>query len=99
MDDAIIASGGVDFFVAGIKRSRGSNTRIGVHSWAEPDFTATDFPEGHEHHLPYINYYVAVGYTQKQAEDFYYFTIYAADADDIHWMTDEQIALYNILTE
>ena len=90
----------MDFFVAGIKRTRGSNTKIGVHSWAGPDFTATDFPEGHEYHLPYINYYIAVDYTQQQqAEDFYYFTIYAADADDIHWMTDEQIALYNILTE
>ncbi len=97
MDNGEIASGGVDFFVAGIQRTKGSNTKIGVHSWAGENVTATDFPVGHANHLPYINYYVSVGFTQQQAEDFYYFTINTAPADSIHWMTDPEISQYNLI--
>lgn len=98
-EDGLIASGGVDFFLAGIKRSKGKNTRIGVHSWANGlGQSATDFPRGHENHQPYIDYYKAIGFTQKEAEDFYYFTINAATADDIHFMSDAEITQYKILT-
>ncbi|CAM1342508.1 hypothetical protein [Tenacibaculum amylolyticum] len=100
MDNGEIASGGVDFFLAGIQRTKGSNTRIGVHAWAAGEnTTATDFPVGHANHLPYINYYVSVGFTQQQAEAFYYFTINAAPASGIHWMTAAEIAQYNIVTQ
>lgn len=101
-DNGLIASGGVDFFLAGVKRTKGSNTQIGVHSWGGEDddgneISATDFPVGHPNHLPYIEYYQAVGFSQQDAEGFYYFTINAASADDIYWMTDAEIAQYNIL--
>jgi len=104
LDNGLIASGGVDFFLAGIERSAGVKTKIGVHSWAGEDgsgktVTATDFPVGHAYHLPYINYYMAVGFTQQQAADFYYFTINIATADNIHWMTNEEIKTYGMLTE
>lgn len=103
-DDGLIASGGVDFFLAGRTRTIGSNTQIGVHSWGGEDgsgntVTATDFPVGHEFHLEYINYYKSIGFTQEDAEAFYYFTINAAGADEIHWMTAEEIAQYKLLTE
>lgn len=103
MDNGLIASGGVDFFLAGIKRTKGSNTMIGVHSWGGEDgngnqISATDFPVGHANHLPYINYYVAVGFSQADAEAFYYFTINAASPEDIHYMSEEEIQQYNILT-
>ncbi len=98
MDYGLIASGGTDFFLAGKKRTVGHCGRIGVHSWAAGNgVTATNFPKGHAHHLPYINYYVSVGFTQKQAEDFYYFTIHAAPANSMHWMTDEEIKKYHLL--
>ncbi len=99
LDNGLIASGGVDFFLAGIERTRGTNTQIGVHSWSDGgSVQATDFPVGHENHLPYINYYISIGFTKQQAEDFYYFTINAAPAEDIHWMTDEEIKTYNLIT-
>jgi len=97
-DNGLIASGGTDLFLAGHKRTKGVNTKVGVHSWAGDNETATDFPKGHDYHQPYIEYYIAVGFSQKQAEDFYYFTINAAPADDIHWMTDKEIETYNIIT-
>jgi hypothetical protein len=98
LDNGIIASGGTDFFLAGKDRTKGANTQIGVHSWSDGNNEATDFPNGHEFHLPYINYYQSIGFTQQQAEDFYYFTINAAPAESIHWMTTEEISQYGILT-
>ncbi len=92
-----IASGGVDFFLAGTSRTMGSNCRIGVHSWSNGVNEATDFPVGDSEHQPYIDYYTAIGFTVEEAEDFYYFTINAASADDIHWMTEDEIIEFNIL--
>ncbi|MBA6156259.1 alpha/beta hydrolase [Tenacibaculum sp. S7007] len=97
LDNAEIASGGVDFFLAGIKRTRGSNTKIGVHSWAGDNTIATDFPVGHANHLPYINYYKSIGFSDVDAKAFYYFTINAAPANSIHWMTEEEIIKYKML--
>lgn len=96
-DNGLIASGGVDFFLAGVKRTRGTNTMIGVHSWSDGSSEANEFPVGHANHLPYINFYVAIGFSQQAAEDFYYFTINAAPASDIHYMTEAEIDQYNIL--
>lgn len=99
MDNGEISSGGVDFFVAGIKRTLGTNTKVGVHSWAGGDGdVATDYPRGHQNHLQYIEYYKSVGFTQKQAEDFYYFTIYAAPAESVHWMTATELKKYGVVT-
>jgi hypothetical protein len=103
-NNGLIASGGVDFFLAGITRTRGSNTQIGVHSWGGEDdngntVTATDFPVGHQYHLPYIEYYKSVGFSQADAEAFYYFTINAAAAEDIHWMTDAEVTQYKVLKD
>ncbi|WP_442264773.1 hypothetical protein ACSIGC_10480 [Tenacibaculum sp. ZS6-P6] len=97
LDNAIIASGGVDFFLAGKKRTRGNNTRIGVHSWSNGTNEATDFPVGHINHLPYINYYKSIGFSDVEAKAFYYFTINSAKAASIHWMTESEIEQYKIL--
>ncbi|PID48273.1 MAG: alpha/beta hydrolase [Proteobacteria bacterium] len=99
MDNGEIASGGVDFFLAGVKRSKGENTKIGVHAWSGDGERATDFPRGHANHLPYIKYYVSIGFSKKWAEDFYYFTIYSAPAKGIHWMSEEEIEKYGLITK
>lgn len=99
LDNGEIASGGVDFFIAGVKRTKGTNTKIGVHSWSDGSNDATAFPLGHANHLPYINFYVSVGFTQQQAENFYYFTINAAPASGIHWMTEAEITQYELIKE
>lgn len=99
LDNGLVASGGTDLFLAGHKRSKGASTKIGVHSWAGGNKTATDFPVGHANHLPYIDYYVSIGFTEQQAETFYYFTINAAPANDIHWMTETEISQYNLISK
>jgi hypothetical protein len=96
--NSVIASGAVDMYVGGVSRTREAGSQIGVHSWGagpgEP--IATSYPQGHTVHLPYINYYVSVGFTQQEAEAFYYFTINAAPAEGIHWMTDAEIETYGV---
>lgn len=97
--DAQIASGAVDFFLSGEVRTREAGSKIGVHSWSDGENEATDFAVGHTNHLPYINFYKEVGFSQSEAEAFYYFTIHAAPADDIYYMTDAEISQYKLLTE
>ncbi len=97
---AEIASGAVDLFLAGTTRTREAGSKIGVHAWADGNNKeATDFPVGDTEHLPYINYYKEMGFSQADAEAFYYFTINAAKAAAIHWMTDAEIMQYKLLTE
>lgn len=97
--DAEIASGAVDFYLAGTIRSRDMGSKIGVHSWSGGLFgkEATDFPNDHENHQPYIEYYKEMGFSQADAEAFYFFTIQSAKAKDIHWMTEEEIAQYKLV--
>lgn len=93
-----IASGAVDMFIAGTIRVADVGSQVGVHSWSDGTNDATNFPIGHNYHLPYINYYISMGYTQQASEDFYYFTINAAPASSIYWMTEAEKDLYSIRT-
>ncbi|MFK7908517.1 MAG: hypothetical protein AB8B69_25520 [Chitinophagales bacterium] len=95
--NAEIASGAVDLFLAGTKRTREAGSKIGVHSWSDGQNDATAFEVGHEKHQPYIDYYEEMGFLQADAEAFYYFTINAAPAAEIHWMTDGEIEEYKLL--
>ncbi len=95
---SVIASGAVDLFMAGNVKTREAGSKLGVHAWSDGNGTeATEYPEGHIEHQDAIAYYQDIGYSLKEAESFYYFTINAAAAADIHWMTDSEIELYKVL--
>jgi len=96
--DAFIASGATDMFFAGNKRIIDTGAEVGVHSWSDGTNSATSFPVGHANHLPYINYYVAMGLSQTDSEAFYYYTINAAPANNIHHMTESEIEQYKLRT-
>lgn len=96
--DAFIASGATDMFFAGNKRIIDIGAEVGVHSWSDGTNSATVFPVGHANHLPYINYYVAMGLSQADSEAFYYYTINAAPANSIHNMTEAEIEQYKLRT-
>ncbi|MEP0262916.1 hypothetical protein [Dokdonia sp.] len=100
LDNGIIASGGVDLFLAGVQRTRGENTMIGVHSWSDGDGNqATDFPVDSAEHLPNIQYYENIGYNSQWSRAFYFFTINAAPAEGIHWMTEEEITQFEVISQ
>ena len=71
---------------------------MGVHSWSDGVVEAADLPRDHPDHQLYISYYQDIGFSAQWAEDFYFFTINAAPADDIHWMTSAEIAQYEMTT-
>jgi hypothetical protein len=97
-EDAFIASGAVDMFVGGSIRVVETSGEVGVHSWSDGANEANSYPVGHPYHQPYIDYYISVGFEQQLAEDFYYFTINAAPANDIYLMTENEIDSYHIRT-
>ena len=93
--DGLIASGGVDFFLAGVERIVEPNAMLGVHSWAGDDFTGEELPRDNPEHRLYLDYYAEMGIPAE----FYWFTLKAAPAEDIHFMTPEEIAQYKITTQ
>ena len=89
-----VASGGTDLFLAGEMRTMVSGADIGVHSWSDGENDAADFPRTSPEHDLNRDYIVDM----LGADAFYWFTIYAAPADDMHWMTAAEITTYGLLT-
>lgn len=89
-----IYSGGVDLFLAGVQRTMEPGAKIGVHSWSNGSREAKDFPRDAPEHEQYLTF------TTRMIgdEQFYWFTIYAASAGDIHLMSDAEIEKYGLLT-
>ncbi|MEM7335610.1 MAG: alpha/beta hydrolase [Chloroflexota bacterium] len=93
--DGEIASGGVDFFLAGVERTAVSGAKLGVHSWAAGDgVTGDELPRSDPEHLLYLNYYEEMGIPA----DFYWFTLQAAPAEDIYFMTPAEWEQYDLMT-
>ncbi|MEM9132166.1 MAG: hypothetical protein AAF962_05755 [Actinomycetota bacterium] len=93
--DGEIASGGVDFYLAGVERTFADGAVFGVHSWATVDGTeGIDVPRDDPQHRLYLDYYAEVGIS----DDFYWFTLEAAPAAGIHDMTADELARYGFAT-
>ncbi|WP_152558771.1 COG3904 family protein [Endozoicomonas numazuensis] len=93
--DGLIASGGTDFFLAGLKRTIKEGAQIGVHSWAGFGIDdASKLPRTDPEHQEHLQYYKEMGIPA----DFYWYTLEAAPSDDIHWMTQEEIKRYKVAT-
>lgn len=92
--DGSVASGGTDFFLAGKKRLIEDGARLGIHSWGGPGFQGKDVPREHPQHQLYLKYYEEMGIPS----DFYWRTLEAAPANDIHWMTGDELDAYRFRT-
>lgn len=93
-NDGMVASGGTDMFLAGKERAVHPTAKVGVHSWAGMDSVALDFPRAHKEHEKYLDYYREMGIPL----DFYWYTLEAAPADSIHWMTTVEMNQYRVVT-
>lgn len=91
-ENGMIASGGADMFLAGVKRNVHETAQIGVHSWGGGDKKATEYPREDEAHEIYLDYYREMSIPLE----FYWYTLEAATADSIHWMTLEEIEKYRV---
>ena len=92
--NSVIASGGVDLFIAGVKRTAKPGAKIGVHSWRDGKKDGKEYPADHEGHKIFLDYFKII----KRSPDFYWFTLEAAPAEDIHWMTRKEIDQYKLVT-
>ena len=96
---ALVASGGTDLFLAGQRRIIERGAAVGVHSWStgegEDAPSGGDVPRDDPQHRKYLDYYRDLGIPA----DFYWFTLQAAPADSMHWMTEAELAQYSIYTE
>lgn len=94
--DGVIASGGVDFFCAGGTRTVEAGARLGVHSWsAGGGVQGGDLPQSDPRHGLYLSFYEEMGIP----ESFYWFTLEAAPAEGVHWMTPDELRTYGLPTD
>lgn len=95
LGDSRIYSGGVDLFLAGVERTMEHGAVIGVHSWSDGIKEAIEYPRDAPEHEQNRKYIVQM----LGKDDFYWFTINAAPADDMYEMKNEEIMKYGLLTQ
>lgn len=100
-----VFSGGTDLFAAGnprvLQRADATkpielNKQIGVHSWAEDDKTAKEFPYTNESHRKQATYFKQM--MGDKGIDFYIFTLDSAPASGEHWLTKSDSDKYSFIT-
>lgn len=110
--NGLIASGGVDLFLAGATRIVEFNGIVGVHSWADGDGAQgialyRNDPDSEQHRL-YIDYYdqFVIGMRDGRpsneiadiATDFYVYTLEAAPAEGLHCMSPQELVDWGVVT-
>jgi hypothetical protein len=90
-----VASGGVDLLISGTNRTVEDGAKIGVHSWSSGNTEGIDYPIDSPEHEIFLDLFEAIGIDTA----FYWYTLRAAPADSIHWMTESEIDYYHIRTE
>lgn len=93
---AEISSGAVSLFLAGEERRIAPRAVFGVHSWAFNDdgTEGRALPREHPEHQVYLDFYRRLGIDPE----FYWFSLAAAGAAEIHQMTDAEIARFGFAT-
>ncbi len=95
-----IASGGVDLFISGKRRTMDEGAMVGVHSWTDDyEIEGGDLPVDSPIHyedqnIPYITEMLG----SPAGKDFYFFAINAAPADGMYDMSRAEMESLNMLT-
>jgi len=96
--DGLAASGGLDLFLAGVSRTVEPGGRLGVHSWCcDEGRSGAELPQDHPAHVLHSAY--AVDMLGAAGLDFYFFCLGAAPHDGIHWMEEEELERFGVVTE
>ncbi|MGB1238344.1 MAG: hypothetical protein ACPG4U_09040 [Pseudomonadales bacterium] len=92
----LIASGGTDLFLAGVRRSIAEHSCVGVHAWAaETDdglIDANQVPRDAAEHKAYTDYYRTVNIDPE----FYWYTLAAATSEQMHWMSYADVRRFRL---
>ena len=90
-----VNSGGVDFFLAGVRRSIANGALVGVHSWADGFGDGSRYPRGAAEHQ--LNRRFIADMLGSDA--FYWFTLEAAPSDGIHHMTQAELSRFGLISQ
>lgn len=91
-----VLSGGVDLFLGGVKRSIGAGAGVGVHSWLDQlGIDPKELNLADPIHATYVNFYLEMGVPER----FYWFSLDAAPAERIYFMSPEEIYDFQIATD
>lgn len=93
--NGLVASGGTDLFLAGSHRTLEPGACVGVHAWATDDYEANDIARDDPVHQEYLRYFRKMGIN----EYFYWFTLAAASAQDMHWMSAQDVNRFSMTTD
>jgi len=97
--DSTIASGGVDMFCSGLKRTMEDGAKVGVHSWSDEEGTeAGNLPEDSPLHKDQIDYFTEM-LGSPVGKEFYFYTIHAAPAGKIYQMNRAEMESFQMLTK
>ncbi|MEM9577484.1 MAG: alpha/beta hydrolase [Pseudomonadota bacterium] len=92
--NGMVASGGTDLFLAGVERRLDPGACVGVHEWATYASTASDLSRDDPVHDEYLVYYDDIGIDRA----FYWFTLEAAPAESMYWMTAQDAERFGLST-
>lgn len=89
-----VRSGGVELFLAGVKRSAAPEAEFAVHSWLDEDgMEPDDFAENDPVNREYVDYYREMGMAPDKAKAFYALTN-SVPHDDALYLKPRDIAAY-----
>lgn len=89
-----VRSGGVELFLAGVRRHADSTAEFAVHSWLDEDgMEPDDFAENDPVNRAYVDYYREMGMTEEKARAFYALTN-SVPHDDALYLKPQDIAAY-----
>jgi hypothetical protein len=94
--DGSVRSGGVELFLAGVRRTADHGAEFGVHSWLDAQGReAADVPESDPIHADYLRYYQEIGMPAPVAREFYAFTN-RTGFDQVHYLTPAEIDRFKL---
>ncbi len=93
-DGGSARSGGVELFLAGVKRRAAPNAEFAVHSWRDENGReAKDYAANAPENLEYINFYKEIGMDDAKAKAFYAMTN-ATPHQQARYLKSTDIAAY-----
>jgi hypothetical protein len=91
-----VLSGGVDLFLGGVERTIGAGAGVGVHAWSDGSrMKAANVNVADSIHAAYVNFYLEMGVPER----FYWFSLDAAPADRVYFLSPEETYDYQLATQ
>ncbi|MCV2401877.1 alpha/beta hydrolase [Marinomonas sp. C2222] len=90
-----VLSGGVDLFLGGVERRIGAGAGVGIHAWTDGTQIKIDnIADTDPVHGAYVNFYLEMGVSDR----FYWFSLAAAPAERVYFLSPEEVYDFKLAT-